>query len=58
MKYLISRAASEKSWGNLILDFSVAFMHARTDEEIDIKTNGDIKVASIWAVKGCNQQNT
>ena len=39
MRYLINRAADEKSWGILILDISVAFMHAWTDKGIYIKTN-------------------
>ena len=40
----------------LILDISVALIHARTDEEIDVKTKHQVE--SIWAVEGCTQENT
>ena len=32
--YLLAKAASCKDFGLLVVDISVAFMHARTDEEI------------------------
>ena len=34
IKYLLAKAASCKDFGVLVVDISVAFMHARTDEEI------------------------
>ena len=33
IKYLLAKAASCKDFGILVIDISVAFMHARTDEE-------------------------
>ncbi len=37
----LSEAASHKDWAALILDVSVAFMHARFDEEIVLKVVAD-----------------
>ena len=37
IKYLLAKAASCKDFGILVIDISVAFMHARTDEEIYVK---------------------
>ena len=34
IKYLLAKAASCKDFGLLVVDISVAFVHARTDEEI------------------------
>ena len=34
IKYLMAKAPSCKEFGVLVVDISVAFMHARTDEEI------------------------
>ena len=45
MRYLFSRAASEKSWEILILDIS------GTDEETDEKTHRDIKSSRCWWLK-------
>ena len=56
MRYLISRQASKKLWRILILDIRVAFMHARTDEDIHVKKNKNRhQVESLLAVEGCNQ---
>ena len=46
--YLISRGASEEDWRILILDISVAVMHARTDEEIQVNTTRDIRSCKFW----------
>ena len=40
MRYLINRAVNDKSWGILILDVSVAIMHARADEAIYVRKKG------------------
>ena len=37
IQYLLAKAASCKNFGLLVFDISVAFMHARTDEEIYMK---------------------
>ena len=37
------KAASCKDFGILVIDISVAFMHARTDEEIYVKVPSGIK---------------
>ena len=34
IKYLLAMVASCKDFGLFVVDISVAFMHARTDEEI------------------------
>ena len=41
IKYLLAKAASCKDFGLLIVDISVAFMHAGTDEEIYVKVPYD-----------------
>ena len=37
IKYLLAKAASCKDFGLLVVDISVAYVHARTDEEIYVK---------------------
>ena len=37
IKCLLAKAASCKEFGILVIDISVAFTHARTDEEIHAK---------------------
>ena len=43
IKYLLAKATSCKDFGLLLVDISVAFMHARTDEEIYVKVISGIK---------------
>ena len=43
IKYLLAKAASCKDFGILVIDISVAFIHARTDEEICVKVPSGIK---------------
>ena len=43
IKYLLTKAASCKEFGLLVVGISVAFMHARTDEEIYVKVPSDIR---------------
>ena len=43
-KYLLAKAASCKDFGFLVVDISVAFMHARTDEEICLKVPSGSRV--------------
>ena len=56
IKNLLAEAASCKDFGILVIDISVAFMHARTDEEICVKAPSHIKSSKFWgleeAVKG------
>ena len=51
IKYLLAKAASCKDFGILVIDMSVAFMHARTDEEICVKVPSDIKSSKFWRLK-------
>ena len=51
MRYVISRAAPKKCWGTLILDVSVAFVHARTGEEIYSTTPPDVRSSRYWRLK-------
>ena len=51
IKYLLAKAASCKDFGILVIDISVAFMHARTDEEIYVKVPSGIKSSKYWRLK-------
>ena len=51
IKYLLTKAASCKDFGILVIDISVAFMHARTDEEIYVKVPSVIKSSRFWRLK-------
>ena len=51
IKYLLAKAASYKDFGILVSDISVAFMHARTDEEIYVKVPSGIKSSRFWRLK-------
>ena len=51
IKYLLARAASCKDFGLLVVGISVAFMHARTDEEINVKVPSGIKSSIFWRLK-------
>ena len=46
INYLLAEAASCKDFGVLVIDISVAFMHARTDNEIYVKVPSG--VSSEW----------
>ena len=48
---LLARAASCKDFRLLFVDISVAFMHARTDEEIYVKVPSGIKSSRFWRLK-------
>ncbi len=48
---LLAKAASCKDFGLLVVDISVAFMHARTDEEIYVKVPSGIKSWRFWQLK-------
>ena len=50
-KYLLAKAASCKYFGLLVVDISVAFMHARTDEEIYVKVPSGVKSSRFWQLK-------
>ena len=51
IKYLLAKAASCKEFGIVVVDISVAFMHARTDEEIYVKVPSGIKSSKSWKLK-------
>ena len=51
IKYLLAKAASCKDFGILVIDSSVAFMHARTDEEIYVNVPSGIKSSKYWRLK-------
>ena len=51
IKYLLAKAASCKDFGILVIDISVAFMHARTDEGIYVKVPSGIKSSKYWRLK-------
>ena len=48
VKYLMAKAASCKDFVILVIDISVAFMHARTDEEICGKVPSGLKSSKFW----------
>ena len=47
----VGKAASCKDFGILVIDISVAFMRARTDEEIYVKVPSGIKSSRFWRLK-------
>ena len=51
IKYLLAEAASCKDFRLLVVDISVAFMHARTDEEMYAKVPSGIKSSRFWRLK-------
>ena len=51
IKCLLAKVASCKDYGFLVVDISVAFMHARTDEEIYVKVPSGIKSSRFWRLK-------
>ena len=51
IKYLLAKAASCKDFGVFVVDISVAFMHARTDEEIHVKVPSGIKSSRFGRLK-------
>ena len=51
IKYLLATAASCKDFGSLVVDISVACMHARTGEEIYVKVPSGIKSSRFWRPK-------
>ena len=62
IKSLLAKAASCKDFGILVIDISVAFMHARADEEIYVKVLSGIKSSNFWghkaAVDGTRKAST
>ena len=51
IKYLLAKAVSCKDFGSLVVDMSVAFKHARTDEEIYVQVPSGIKSSRFWRLK-------
>ena len=74
MQYLLAKAASCKDLGQLVVDISVAFVHARTDEEMYVKVpsgirssrfgrfkaavNGTRKASKHWQEYSCDKLGT
>ena len=56
IKYLLAKASC-KDFGLLVVDISVAFMHARTDDEIFVKSAFRYQEFKIWATQGCSEWN-
>jgi hypothetical protein len=50
-RFVLSEAASDKDYAVLIADVSVAFMHARLDEEIVVKPPPGIVTSKLWRLK-------
>ena len=57
MQYLLAKAASCKDLGQLVVDISVASVHARTDEEMYVKVLFRYQEFKIWAVQGSSEWN-
>ena len=55
IKYLLAKAASCKDFGLFVVDISVAFLHARTDEEIYVKSAFRYQEFKILATQGSNE---
>ena len=51
IKYLLAKSASCKNFGLLVVDISVAFTHARTDEEVCVKVPSGIKSFFFFSCK-------
>ena len=51
IKCLLATATSCKDFGLLVVDIGVAFMHARTDEEIHVKVPLNSKSSRFWRLK-------
>ena len=51
IKYLLAKVARCKDFGLFGVDISVAFMHARTDEENCVKVFSGIKSSRFWRLK-------
>ena len=57
IKYLLAKAASCNDFGLLVVDIGVAFVHARTDAEIDVKVPSGIKSSRFLATQGSSEWN-
>ena len=57
MKHLLAKAASCKDFGLLVVDISVAFVHARTGAEIYVKVPSGIKSSRFLAFHGSSEWN-
>ena len=55
--YLLARAGSCKDLGILVIDISVAFMHAPTDEEMSVTVPSDIKSSKILETHGSSERD-
>ena len=51
IKYLLAKAASCNDFGVLVIDISVVFMHARTDEEMYVKVPSGIKSSKFGRLR-------
>ena len=57
IKYLLATAASCKDFGLLVVDISVACMHARTDEENSCESALRYQEFKILATQGSGERN-
>ena len=57
INYLLAKAAICKDFGVLVIDISVAFMHARTDEEIYVKVPSGIKILETQGSSEWNKES-
>ena len=51
IKYLMAKAASCNDFGLLVVDTSVAFVHARTDEKVHVKVPSGVERSRFWRLK-------
>ena len=51
IRWLVARASCDKNKAILMVDISVAFMHARTAEEIYARAPRDIQTTRFWMLK-------
>ena len=58
IKCVLSEAVICKDFGVLVVDISVSFMHARTDEEIYVKVPSRIKSSRFWRRSEWNEEST
>ena len=56
IKYLLVKTTRCQDFGLLVVDISVAFMHARTDEEIYVKVRSGIKSSRVQDFVDSRQQ--
>ena len=51
LRYVVSRASMDRDLAILIVDISVAFMHARSDEDLIVKAPAGVSTSPWWRLK-------